>query len=330
VAVAAAAAAVPLTLAAAPGVADHDPPPGYFAPSGASERLKAAHAAFLEGDYRTMTLALKDVLSVEDGDRDERANALALLERAYAALGRQPMPADWTLPAGVGALKIGVRRKEKPDGVFYNLHVSGDQAALGTVTQVQLVRFPRQVVLDRGAGLGEWEEDAAPAVGNEPPDITWSLSSDNAREPPGDGLYELTLKLRDGATTAGWVILGNLIATASPHVLAPSPGATVRASGLTARWRPFRSPELRPFERRGFSIGVYATDLGRDWEPLWRRWSKEPETSSLEMGKGADGTVVPITPGRRALTVLYRETRQFGPVQLRREASTLVPFTVAP
>jgi hypothetical protein len=207
---------------------------------------------------------------------------------------------------------------KQPEGERYKLSIWLNAPTDSRVAQVQLVRFPNDVILDKEAGLGFYTADKR-ADGTF--DLALSTAGGGLREPPAEGLYLLNFRLDDGSVTQGWFVLDNLTSNAMPVVAAPAVGAHLPPGPVSFRWEDFRSSSYDPCESRRLRINI-GKNLPQYpyWEPTWKFSQQNPTATSVESDA--------VAPGDYWVTVAYDETRQFGDLTLTRNSRTGRPITV--
>jgi hypothetical protein len=315
-------AAVALT-AAWSAFADGSANSWYAEDEGAQPPLARAHAAYLEKDWSTMTESLRATLATPGLDPTATRNALALLGRAYEATDGN-LPADWQPPAGVSDLKFTHGRKQEPDGLYYKIQFVANVVDRDTVTQVQVVRWPDTPVLDKAAGLGDYE------IGQEE-EGDWKFDLEAEQQTPlPDGLYLINFELKDGTRSGGWFVLSDLLASASPRVDSPAVAQTFSHGNPELRWEDFRSPEYKSYESRRFHMHVARKIAGAPgYEIPWAMYIEAPDATSAVVGVDPRGAgVSSLEDDRYWVTFQYLEQRKFGPLKLRRGAQTSRPMII--
>lgn len=301
-------AALSLLLVACQPPDDLPPPVPVEAPAS----LRAAHAAYEDGDVARMATHLRETLDTPTASPLVRDNALALLEAGYA-LGRGTIAADWTLPAGITEMHLVHLRKAEPTSVIFQIALRGTAEQAGAVRQLRLLRGDT-VVLDRVAGLGQWAETPEP-------DGTWffELEGPELPAPLPEGVHHIELEMADGRVTRGWFILGGLTSARVPRVDSPMPGEVTGQSPRLA-FEAFRSPTWRPWEGRGLGAWIVTAPPADPWQPVWSRFTEASALTTLD--------VPPLDPGDYWLGLNFAERRRFGPLTLMRASRTAVPFSV--
>jgi hypothetical protein len=296
------------------------PTPAIPAPLAA---LTDAHTLLLEKNYLGMTLAMRDALKASANDRDVVQNVGQLLVAA-AADSADPLPVDWKIPAGMSGVKITQSRRERANGsVGWKMRIQGDLAAPGSVSQIQMIRYPNEVVLDKHTSVGEWIEDKWQAQDY------FSFTTKSQREAFADGLYLLNITMTNGAGVQGWFILSNLRATTAPEVLTPRGGDIVRTGTPTLSWENWYSTQYRSSDIRGAFVSVKSVSESGEWTDQWQRSFSSRDSIPTSSIVGHEGDGVPsLNPGPYIVVLNYHESRPFGDLRLRREGSRVVPFTV--
>jgi hypothetical protein len=295
----------------------------WFADGTETKPLNKAHAAFLKHDYRQLALQVKAVFMDEGSDEAAKRNSLELLERAYES-SHGSIPVDWKLPSGISSLKVTLRRSQGPKAEAFALKIGGNAATKNSLKQVQLVRYPNQVVLDKGKQLGEWTEQEEPGDG-----IYFELDGPRTSEPAAEGLYLINLETTAGQVTSGWFILSNMLSSDTPVLRTPVPGQLFTTRTPTMRWDDFKSPEYKNYEWRGLWAAVVKDDGSADWSEIWHMDEHNPVTTEVSIGASPEGQgVSKLEDGKYRFYVSYKENRRFGPLRLGRQSVSFAPFQV--
>jgi hypothetical protein len=285
---------------------------------GALAGLTRAHEAYVDGNVKAMTSALKAALSAPDADALVRRNALQLLGKAYEA-GRGQVDADWQLPAGIDKLKFEQVRRDNPDGVDYKFTLKAEMPRDGLIAGGRLVRFPDHVVLDPRAGIGHAELDAK-GDGR----VTYHMEDGEKRTPLPAGLYLMHFDFTDGAAWDAWFVLDDDASTASPSVRSPDVGQSTASANPEIAWDDFRSPQHQAYERRTLAVGVASVQPdGSDWHDRWMLWLSDPTQTSTVVGRDPLGEGdSKLEDGMYWLTVTYYEEHRFGDLRIFRGSRT--------
>jgi hypothetical protein len=286
-----------------------------------SESLYEAHRSFLKGNLSAMVRHITTVL--QQGDTVENRNALKLLEKAYA-VNNGNLPSDFKLPSEILRLRIFVRRRLNEDTRF-RLGIRGATKEKGTVTQIQVIRYPDKVVLDKNGGVGEWNENY------DAEDKSYYISLTGAKEqnPIPSGLYFIHMKLSNGKTIDGYVILSNLNASTSPEIVSPYNGETVTTSQPTLKWKNYLSPQHQGSEKRYVSVDVYENSEVNDYKDVWNFWEEDPHSEQATVGQkeGGAGDKL-LADGPFSISLNFQERRKFGDIYVSRESQANRNFYV--
>lgn len=291
-----------------------------------NSHLEKVHSAYLAKDFSRMVGEIKNTFETANPDPLVQSNLLALLRKAYDLQGTSGLPVDWQLPEEILRMRVGVRRggSEIPE---YQLKIYGQIKEPGVIKQLKVRRFPNQVLADKMAGIGYWEEIPE----DDGKTIHFDLNSNNSRQPIPGGLYLLDLELNNGKTVAGWFLLeDDSNATASPNVLVPAVGETFHTGTPTFRWDDFRSPQYRPTESRVVWMAINLANPPDDkYDPKWEFYSESPSLTNITVGLPPNGPSGPgLANGRYKFTIKYMERRRFGDLLISREAATSRFFAI--
>ncbi len=275
-------------------------------PPAAPASLEAAHQAYLESNWVAMSERIRDVLLDPSSSDLAKANAYALLDKAYA-VQNGTLPASYRLSPEVKWISYETHRGATAYAVFHTVHLRGRLRDGSRLKSIKLVRLPGEIVLESNAKLETNKE----ADGDD-----FALHSEKLDALPADGVFTLRIEFKDGTSTEGWFIGRALESTASPTFVSPAtPYTTSDPNPLVAWGSVFRSPQYLPYEKR--TLTMVASHEGGGI--AWAFWTGEPgETSSARIGahEGAPKTKLP--PGDYWLSVIAGEERRFGPFRLVR------------
>lgn len=285
--------------------------------------LNKASAAYLAGDFKKMTVEIKNVFLAQPNDPLIKENAFELLNKAYQVSGERGIETDWHLPSEITNMKISVRRDQN-DVPKYALTIYGNLTASGMIKQLRVTHFPDQVIMDKLAGIGDFsdEEDAKTPgffyVGN------------NNHEPIPTGLYLLRVELINGKVVDGWFLIDeDMNATANPDVTAPAMGQVFQTGNPTFRWLNFQTPQYKPYETRSVWIGVSKVTSSDHNDQKWILHQNSPILQEATIGSTVDGIGVrKLDDGRYFFQIKYHERKRFGDVLIGRDAMTTRAFSV--
>ena len=322
--------------AASPAFADSVPPhkpvrapaSGFFDDTSAGgAALARAQQSYAAGDVKAAAEGIAQALK---GDVDPlvRSRALELLGSSYKEFGARGIPVDWQLPREITRMRVQVQARDSGDkSISYSIRVAGSDTAIGVIKQLQIVRYPDQVLLDKKAGIGNWGEDL---------DITdhkpyyWLGGPSSKTQIPG-GLFFLNIEMASGEKTQGWFVMeDDMNSTATPELSSPSPGDVYDTATPTFTWTPFRSPEYKATDARTFFLGVEEITHDDNWKDVWSYYPERVDNTEVTLGSIADSSgVSSLEAGKQYLVYLnFGERRYFGPLQIVRQSQTQRRFTV--
>ena len=299
---------------------------------GNSSNLILAHRAWLRGDSGEVVRDVIETLKAPGGDEAVLANSLSLIEATYSPEGTLPVEANWKKLNFFKVLEIHHRRVEQQGKVTFQLEVQGDADQPEMIRQIVLARSGSEV-LNKEEKKGEWAASMIPRLDIE---RGFYLRSAVSQTPFSEGLYRLTLVLKDGRRSDDFVVLSQLTAGASPEVTYPLPNQEITTRNPIVQWLDFRSPQYRDFEQRNSHIYVVRLEsLRKEFDerigPWWGAFMKTSFTS-LRVGTryehGLGFGEPELRDGRYLLRLAYSETRSFGGLTLVRESVRHIPFSV--
>ena len=311
-----------LTLSA-PAFA-RSPIEGYFTDPRVPTEVQAAHDAFLRGDFAQLGVNIKKAIMAYPTDPGVREDMLELYDKAYELKGYPGIPADWSAPQGVTFLSVGVKKRYDPvkGTVRYRMDVYADMSKGQEVQQVQLIRFPGEVISDNSGNLGYFEASEQDGVPN-----FW-LGGDYHSSPNVEGMYLLNIQIKGQEMVHGWFLVSKMNASESPVINVPTVDQTFNTTTPSFYWNDFVSPEYRSFERRR----IYLSVVERKNDAKDNTWALgiRPPASSATIGAGLEGEegAKQLKSGDYVFQVSYRERIKFGDLVIGRESSSVVPFSV--
>lgn len=143
---------------------------------------------------------------------------------------------------------------------------------------------------------------------------------------PKDGVFSVRVEIDRAPLFDTWFPASKLAATSTPEVASPTSANVVSDAHPVVQWKPFRSPEWAPFDRR--RVGVYVSDTTTN-NVAWYLWKEEAgELSRVRIGDHDGAKKTSLAPGSYWLALTGAESRSFGPITIDRRGQTGVPFNV--
>lgn len=304
-----------LASACTDGRATSAPGAAQPAPSDAPPALAKAHEAYLAGDYVEMGERLKEVLADERTGELARDNAFALLESANEAT-KGKLPARAPLPTWLNGMSFGVMNGSVPFNahrlVFLKLRVAEGSAA--HLKDIRVTRLPNEPIL----GLAEKRGGLHVSHGSKGfDDISFDVR--NLDVLPDRGAFTIHVEFDDGRSVDTFVLANKLVVSAQPELTSPAPGQVFKEPRPEIAWRPYRSPELSPWETRALAVGISREPTNA---PVWDFYKDEPaDLASVRVDPAFE-------PGAYWINMMFMESRSFGGVHLTRMTQQGRPFDV--
>ena len=183
-------------------------------------KLSDAHRAYAESNFSEMVSAVKSVLMDEQYSQFERSNALKLWSEAHKQ--NNHLPSDWRLPNSIKKLKVSVQRRDSEGSIRYDFKVKGDTSKGDLIEQLQVIKYPNLVIIDKKAKVyEEWEDE----IWDGTPEF--KVQSLKQRERFEQGLYLLNIDTKDGEKVRGWFVITDENSSATPEILSPKPNGSV-------------------------------------------------------------------------------------------------------
>jgi len=197
------------------------------------------------GDFAQLGVNIKKAIMAYPTDPGVREDMLELYDKAYELRGYQAIPADWSAPSGITWLSVGVKKRYDPvkGNVRYRMDVYADMTKGQEVQQVQLIRFPGEVIADNSGNNGYFDASETAGIPN-----FW-LGADYHGSPNADGMYQLNIQIKGQEMVHGWFLVSKMNASESPVVTVP-------------RWT-WRSA-LRPRHSTGTTLSPRSIGASRD------------------------------------------------------------------
>ncbi len=267
--------------------------------------------------------APRDILALADGKR----NLLGMLKklRNWEAKNGQIVPLDWRLPEG---FTIGVT------ALVRSYDVSTDRLRFAVsffsilehpleIEQFKISRYGGAVIIDKAAGIGDWRQSF-----NSTENLPYVSAGNSYQETAmPDGLYLLSIKVKDQKPVEGWFFLHGT-ATTSPVVGSPQVNEKFSSANPTFRFQNFASSFVSPSDSRKLSLSVsHEGDNKQVWHTSYIN-AKNITSSTL----GQDGNqlgVDSLQPGSYRLNLAFEERSYFGDLTIGRVMNTTVPFGIA-
>jgi hypothetical protein len=244
--------------------------------------------------------------------------------KSYWAKNGPIVPLDWSLPEEFRYFVVEpLRRYYSETGkTRFQLTLFSWLSDVQLVEQVQIIRYPNEVILDRQAGIGSWgghsDQDSK--------DGQISANTSYTDTPPRDGLYLINVKVKDKPMVNGWFVLSRTALSSTPVVQSPMPNEVYHTATPTFNWSDFRSSESRPFESRKRVLAIYDHVEGSDKD--WGVAETDPD-SSQSATVNSTGGASSLKEGGYDFNIRFEERWFFGGLLLGRQMQTTVPFSVA-
>jgi hypothetical protein len=270
---------------------------------------------------------MKKLLEEQPADALVHENAFLLLDAAFAERGEKGIEPDWRLPAEISTLEVLERRLEYVgDAVKFQIRVSGN-GTYRSLDQVQLVRYPGTILIDKRKHLGRGTEFPP---GRQEVEYQFHYHSEEIERPVDDGLFWLKFQFGGGQQWEGWFILSHLWPSASPRILVPH-GQIVDTGRPTVLWADYVSDGYRPFEQR--AVLGRLTPRSNQLTGWWFRRGLPSRASSapLQATVGIDGRLLgakELDGGEYWLSIGHEEIKHLGPVVIVRQAMSVLPVVI--
>lgn len=235
------------------------------------------------------------------------------------------LPLGWDLPHDILTIVASNRRVAHPalDRTQFGISLYGVLRDDISIDQIQLIQYPNKVILDKQAGIGNWNYNQR----SQSRPATFSLGIDNLGESAKPGLYLMNIKIQNQPMVKGWLIMSRVQAASTPQVKSPQINEIYHTNQPTIRWKNFESDDLKPMEQRKRKIHIHdaASDEGR-WffSEIYADRSEE-----IKIGSPRAQGVTELRNGNYRFEISFEERRFFGGFLIGREAATQIPFSVS-
>lgn len=297
----------------------------YFSDPAAPPEVQAAHESFLRGDFKELGIDIKRALLAYPGDATIQADMLGLFDQAYALKGDSAITPDWKAPEGITWLNVSVKRRHNVESgeVIYRMSIYADLKAGAEAEQVQIIKYPGEVIVDKQGGIGSFEAGVEEGHPN-----FWFGQNYQHSMPHTDGLYLITLKMKGQDAVQGWFVVSKLTASKSPAVATPVVNQSFGTGTPTFQWTDFVSPEHRSFENRKVFVSVSEHRVDAK-DNSWTLNVPAPiTTATVGAGLAGETGAKSLAKGDYIYQLNYRERLHFGDISLSRECATAVPFSI--
>jgi hypothetical protein len=268
-------------------------------------------------------LAPRDILAQATGKENLTGIYDAL--KKYEDTHGDIVPLDWRVPQGIRYLVFDNNRhyKSATDRTTYDFGFFTVLDKGASLEQLQLIRYPSEILIDKQSGIGEW--DTGTMKGGFP---YISIGSGVVDHSAKDGLYLLNFKVAGQSMVNGWFIVSRGSSTADPSIQSPAINATA-GHNPTLTWTDFKSPEFRVFEQRKRYVRVSKEDTDSS-RSVWSLSQVYPDaTQSVTVGQDVTrGNVTSLSEGNYSLQVNFEERWFMGSLLVGRNSYTAVPFSV--
>lgn len=245
-----------------------------------------------------------------------------VLHAEMAEIGHPKFAPIWKLPKAFDSFTIthGTITRRDSGEVNYKIRINAHASDLGLIKQAQVIRYPKQVLIDKKKKIGIFEEklDARGA------DIYMATGGVGRNKPFRKGLYLVRLRMKDGTKVEGWFILNGPLSPVAPELTSPIADQKYTTGNPTFSWTNFVSPEHKAEESRKVYVRVY-----RGPQVMWAAYQDDANINQITVGQAPSQEGVGVLPaGPYEAHVVYREVAPYGPIWLGREYRTVAPFSI--
>ncbi len=283
--------------------------------------LRAAHEAYLNGDFVALGERLREVLLDPGAGQLVRDNALALLDKAYE-VRKGALPSAFVVPPTISKLQYACRHFVTPHGASYQIRFAGSAVDASRLVGVTVRLLPGGLVMDKVSGQGSFSvrHDAwAKAHGVE----EFVLDSPMLEQPPPDGVVSLRLELDDGTVSEGFLLTHALRPSSDPEILSPAAMSSLAGPNPLVRWT---TPRLTGATGERVRSGLAVSHEGES-SSLWEfSDATDREAHEVSLGSAAGSSSLALSPGDYRLSVSAVGARFFGPVEVLRSSRVSRPF----
>ncbi len=288
--------------------------------------IQKAHEAYLRRDGVELITAVKLALEQADDQNAIKKNMLGLYTAAARNGLLKNVKLNWLLPKELTYAGFESTRRYRVENgkVVYYFALSVGVQSETELEQLQIIRYPDHVILDRAAQIGKWE------ITSDSKETHFYANSPQTSSPNEEGLYFFNIKVKDQPMVQAWFIFANKNSSATPIINNPKSAQTLSDGRPVFSWNSFLSPEYKQGEE--IRIDVRVNRAGGDEPKVAQFRMIDSKATSYKFG---DATAVKIINGPDQLTIgdysislTYREIEKFGGLQLKRTSSTKVPFTI--
>jgi len=237
------------------------------------------------------------------------------------------VPLDWELPSEFMYVVLNISRTYNPvkDRTEFDWGLLCLLKTEKVVEQMQVIRYPNEVIFDRQAGIGTVSDGL---IGKQKVP-TFRIGSEEGASAPKEGLYLLNIKVKGKPMVNGWFVLNRTTATTNVVVRSPSPHEVMRTGNPTFQWDRYESPEFKPFNQTKRILNVYSLNGGHRGNIWWSSAVYPGLGDSVNLTNAPNETgVSDLKNGNYTFRVNFEERWFFGGLLIGRHAVTEVPFSV--
>lgn len=296
------------------------------ASNGVTPNVARAHQAYMADNGAAMLESMHQALIDSQNDPSVVKNMTDLLDKYVLENKRYPKP-NFATNSVTDFLYMNsnILKRYDDQQVRYNFAIGAHLTVPLAVQSMQLVRYPKEVIIDTEAGIGEFENEDVDAY-------AWSEQQSSE---PKLGLYTLTIKYKDQPTLNAWFILTHRNqGDRMPQIDVPTVKQTYNTPTPSFKWQKFTSGHFVVTENQKVKFTVKAINEvdGKPTEtkvvdvevPFGTKDFTIGNHSNVVTYEGADS----LGQGLYAFRLEARERTRFGPLYMIRSSTSKVRFQI--
>jgi hypothetical protein len=302
-----------------------------YAEDAALQAIKLAQQDYLQKDGPQLLRHIKESLVIGKNHPLVVKNVLGLYATAQKAGILNDVKVDWQIPAELKYLNVSAHRRYLYDSgrVRFFMSVGANLTEPDILEQLQVIRYPDEVILDKLGHVGEWKNQT---WAGQP---TFWISENWHNQPVKEGLYLINIKVKNQSMVQGWFIITDENSSASPVIKTPELNQVFNSDQPNFIWKAFHSPEFKAEEKTKVTFKIIREESNLYEEIVNADLTPSPDSKELQFQVGDRASaksyegINNLIPGIYQFVLGYREQHHFGDLLVTRVSTTKVPFSVA-
>lgn len=288
-----------------------------------------AQESYLKNDGTSLLQHIKKALITSENHPMIIENLIPLYKKAQETGLLDTIQLDWTPPKGIKYLTITVGRRYLTDSrqTRFSLAVGGIIEKTDLIEQLQVIKFPNRVILDKQSNIGEFGEQK---YKDEP---SFWLSEKSHFQTVEEGLYLINIKTKDEKMVQGWFIITNENSSSSPLIIKPENFESFSTTQPQFQWINYISPEKQKNDKTKIMIKV-TQDNPEYKEIIVADLKFNPDAKDYFFNLGNCQNCenwngpTKLKMGSYYFNVKYSNKHKLSEIYMNRTTTTIVPFNI--